>query len=179
MHNSILRTKRETKRDKALWWKVMYKQLCMWWKRDHLKLFPRCITYHTVSRHQRRRKLQIQGQRDEDSGGSREKTDKSETQKLNIKIRKKRLTRPRTHTMLGMMPARTYQSMKREEDSVSSICNTCQKQWWHPLRKAIQQRLNDDTSRRTREPVAPKTPRSVRKKTKPKRYENQSWSNPG
>ena len=81
------------KRDKALWWKVMYKQLCMWWKRDHLKLFaaqgqqskledlPRGITYHTVSRHQRRRKLQIQGQRDEDSGGLRERTDKPGTQK--------------------------------------------------------------------------------------------------
>ena len=90
------------------------------------------------------------------------------------KIQKKRLTMPRTLETLGMMPARTYQSMKRVEDSVSSICNTCQKQWWHPLWKAILQRLDDDTSRRTREPVAPKTPRSVRKKTKPKRYENQS-----
>ena len=46
----------------------MYKQLCMWWKRDHLELFaaqgqqsmledlPRGITYHTVSRHQKKKK---------------------------------------------------------------------------------------------------------------------------
>jgi len=143
-------------------------------QQSKLEDLPRRITYHTVSRHQIRRKLQIQGQRDEDSGGSREKTDKPETQKINFKIQKKRLTMPRTLTMLGMVPARTYQSMNREEDSVSSISNTCQEQRWPPLRKAIQQRLNDYTSKRTREPVAPRRPRTVRKKTKPKRYENQS-----
>jgi len=122
----------------------------------------------------RRRKLQTQGQRHEDSGESREKTVKPETQKLNIKIQKKRLKMPQTLTMLVMMPARTYQWMNREEDSVSSICNTCHEQRWPPLRKAIQQRLDDDTSRRTTESVPARRPRSVRKKTKPKCYENQS-----
>jgi len=97
---------------------------------------------------------------------------------LNIKIQKKRLTMPRTLTMLGMMPTRTYQLMSWEKDSVSSICNTCQEQRWPPPRKAIQQRLNDYASRRKREAVVPRRPRSVRKKTKPKRYVNE-WSNPG
>jgi len=108
-------------------------------------------------------------------------TNQKHKRMLNIKIQKKRLTMPQTLMVLVymflMMPARTYQSTNREEDLVSLVCNTYQEQRWPPLQKAIQQRLDDDTSRRSqrlRESVVPKRPRSVHKKTKPKRYENQS-----
>ena len=68
--------------------------------------------------------IQTQGQKDEDSGGSRERPDRLQTRKqdleiFNLKILKKKLTMPPTLTVLVylslMMPVRTGQSMNREE----------------------------------------------------------------
>ena len=176
MHNSILRTKRETKRDKALWWKVMYKQLCMWWKRDHLKLFaaqgqqskledlPRGITYNTVK------------------APKKKKTPNSRTKRRKLRRTKREDWQTRNTKAQYQDPeeeandaANTYDA---GDDASKNLPVDEQRRRFSVInlqhvRKAIQQRLDDDTSRRTREAVAPQRPRSVRKKT------NQSWSNPG